>query len=191
METRSRLNNLRLVGLPEGAEGTDTCVFLERWIPEMLGAPVLQSPLVLERSHRIGQRRDPNASPKTLVMKFLNFKDAINLIKAARAKKEVLHRNQQVRFYPDLATGVHKHWKKFNIVGSEPAPETSVSPAPTSSQRQTRPQPSTVPPLWWDSSMSASAIHAFTLASTLPARATDTSFLASAAATISPHPGLK
>lgn len=29
-ETRSRLNNLRLVELPEGAEGQDTCSFLEK-----------------------------------------------------------------------------------------------------------------------------------------------------------------
>ena len=29
MELRSRLNNLRLVNLPEGAEGSDTCLFLE------------------------------------------------------------------------------------------------------------------------------------------------------------------
>lgn len=35
LETRSRLNNLRLVGLPEGAEGHDPCAFLEKWIPEV------------------------------------------------------------------------------------------------------------------------------------------------------------
>ncbi len=36
LETRSRLNNLRLVRLPEGAEGQDPCSFLEKWIPEVL-----------------------------------------------------------------------------------------------------------------------------------------------------------
>lgn len=35
METKSRLNNLRLVNLPKGAEGLDPCSFLEGWIPEV------------------------------------------------------------------------------------------------------------------------------------------------------------
>lgn len=36
LENISQLNNLRLVGLPEGAEGQDPCSFLEKWIPEAL-----------------------------------------------------------------------------------------------------------------------------------------------------------
>lgn len=36
LEARSRRPNLRLVNLPEGAEGEDTCAFLESWIPEAL-----------------------------------------------------------------------------------------------------------------------------------------------------------
>lgn len=37
METRSRLNNIRLVNLPEGAENPDLCAFLEGWLPDTLG----------------------------------------------------------------------------------------------------------------------------------------------------------
>ena len=36
-ENRSRRNNLRLINLPEGAEGRDAASFLERWLPEVLG----------------------------------------------------------------------------------------------------------------------------------------------------------
>lgn len=55
LEARSRLNNLRLVNLPEGAEGRDICAFLEKWIPEALENEGLQSSITLERAHRIGQ----------------------------------------------------------------------------------------------------------------------------------------
>lgn len=34
METQSRLNNWRLVGLPGGAKGPDPCSFLEAWMPD-------------------------------------------------------------------------------------------------------------------------------------------------------------
>lgn len=62
METRSRLNNLRLVGVPEDAEGSDPCSFLEQWIPE---PPPLQSPLVMEGAHRAG--------PKQIVFTAVSF----------------------------------------------------------------------------------------------------------------------
>lgn len=65
METRSRLNNLRLVNLPEGAEGSDACSFLENWIPEVLDMGPQRSPIVMERAHRVGPRRDADASPRT------------------------------------------------------------------------------------------------------------------------------
>lgn len=36
LEARSRSSNLRLVNMPEKAEGDDACCFLEKWIPEAL-----------------------------------------------------------------------------------------------------------------------------------------------------------
>lgn len=38
------------------------------------------------------------------------------VIKAAREKKDILYKNQQVRFYNDLATEVQKQWRQFNSV---------------------------------------------------------------------------
>ncbi len=44
MEDRSRGNNVRLVGLPEGAEGSDAAGFLRdnlsRWIPSLGGRDI-------------------------------------------------------------------------------------------------------------------------------------------------------
>lgn len=88
LEARSRLNNLRLVNLPEGAEGKDTAAFLEKWIPEALGT-TLQSAVVLERAHRIGQMRDARAPLRTLIMRFHNYKDKMEIMAAVRAKKEI------------------------------------------------------------------------------------------------------
>lgn len=39
LETRSRRSNLRLINLLEGAEGDDTCAFLESWLPDTLELP--------------------------------------------------------------------------------------------------------------------------------------------------------
>lgn len=119
LETRSRLNNLRLVNLPEGAEGQDLCSFLEKWIPEILDAATPQSSVVIERAHRIGPMRDTKAPPRTLIMKFLNYKDKQAVFAATRAKKDIRYKDQQVRFYLDLATGIHQLRKQFDPVRQE------------------------------------------------------------------------
>lgn len=117
LETRSRRSNLRLVNLPEGAEGEDACAFLESWLPEALNLGPLRTALTLERAHRVGQKGTSNtAAPRTLIMKFLNYKDKTTVIRAARAKGQTLFKNHPVRFYEDLATGVHKKQKEFDGV---------------------------------------------------------------------------
>lgn len=117
LEDRSRRSNLRLVHLPEGAEGNDACSFLEQWLPDALEMGPLRSPLVIERAHRIaGPRSDPNAPPRALIMKFLNFRDKESVMKAARAKGRVLYKSRPVMFFPDLSTEVHKRRRRFDSV---------------------------------------------------------------------------
>uniref|UniRef100_A0A087YRQ6 L1 transposable element RRM domain-containing protein n=1 Tax=Poecilia formosa TaxID=48698 RepID=A0A087YRQ6_POEFO len=116
LETRSRLNNLRLVNLPEGAEGSDLCAFLEKWIPEALGSEKLQTSLSLERAHRLGPRKDGASRPRALIMKFLNFREKQAVIRVAREKKDIFYKDKRVHFYPDLATGLHQQRKKFDPI---------------------------------------------------------------------------
>lgn len=116
LETRSRRNNLRLVGVPEGEEGADTCGFLENWITDVLELNTSRSPLVIERAHRIGPKRKPEEPPRTLIMCFLNYKQKDMVLRAARSKKDILYKNKRVRFYEDVATEVHKQQKKFGEV---------------------------------------------------------------------------
>lgn len=49
LEGRSRWNNIRLVGLPEGSEGSRTTEFIAQLLQELLG---LDSQPVLDRAHR-------------------------------------------------------------------------------------------------------------------------------------------
>ena len=116
LECRSRRNNIRLVGLPEKTEGQDATAFLEKWIPEALSMEPREG-LVVERAHRIGA--PPNndsrtARPRTLIMKFLNFKDRERVLKAARTKGQVLYQNKPVRFYVDLSAGVHRMQRDYD-----------------------------------------------------------------------------
>ena len=116
LETRSRRSNLRLVNLPEGVEGEDACAFLENWLPDALELPLGRTKLTVERAHRIEPSAHNNPSPRTLIMKFLNFMDKELVTRAAKTKREVRYKNQTVRFYQDVASGVHKKQKEFDKV---------------------------------------------------------------------------
>ncbi|KAI4900281.1 hypothetical protein NFI96_008911 [Prochilodus magdalenae] len=113
LEMRSRRNNLRMVGLPEGAEGSDACTFLENWIQEVTE---VENRVVIERAHRVGPKKDANAPPRTLIMRFLNDRDRHMVLQAIRTKRNIFYKKQQVRFYPDLAEGVLKQRREFDSV---------------------------------------------------------------------------
>ena len=40
------------------------------------------------------------------MVKCLNYKDRENILRAARAKKEVMYKNSRIRFLPDLSAEV-------------------------------------------------------------------------------------
>lgn len=50
-----------------------------------------------------------------MIMKFLNDRDKVAALRAARAKKQIFYKDRQVRFYPDLAAEVHRKQKLRNV----------------------------------------------------------------------------
>lgn len=116
-ENRGRRNNLRLIGLPEKAEGQDMCTFLEGWLPRALGTDTFPSPLVIERAHRIGRHNvGQDSKPRAVIMRFLNFREKENAMRAARRQRTVKFENHNVRFYPDLSAEIHRQRKPFDAV---------------------------------------------------------------------------
>lgn len=59
---------------------------------------------------------DNAAQPRALIMRFLNYQEKQAVIRAAREKKDVFYKEQRVRFYPNLATGIHQLQKKFDPI---------------------------------------------------------------------------
>lgn len=49
----NRRSNVRLISLPDNAEGRDVCAFLEKWIPEVLGVESFPAFIFIEKAHRV------------------------------------------------------------------------------------------------------------------------------------------
>lgn len=111
LECRSRRNNVRILGIPEKEEGSDPRSYMEKWIADNLDIP---SP-VLERAHRITSQK-PDSAPRTFIVKCLNYKDKESILRAARGKKEVMYKENKIRFLPDLSTEVYKQQRQYDLV---------------------------------------------------------------------------
>ncbi|KAJ1149741.1 hypothetical protein NDU88_002546 [Pleurodeles waltl] len=56
LEDRSRRNNVRFLGFPEGIEGTDILTYLRDTLPK-LADTTFDPPLEFQRAHRLGLKR--------------------------------------------------------------------------------------------------------------------------------------
>ncbi len=83
IEDRSRRNNVRLVGLPEVAEGSDMAGFLRinlsKWIPSLKGRNI-----EIDQAHCVYDGRKNSDRPCTLIFRVLRWHDRSEILKGAR-----------------------------------------------------------------------------------------------------------
>ena len=104
LECRSRRNNLRITGIPEKEEGTNSCAFIEKWFSETVNVP---SPGV-ERTHHISSQNRYINAPQTFIVKFLDYRDKEKILRAPRAKGQIMYKDNVIRFHQDLSAEVYK-----------------------------------------------------------------------------------
>ncbi len=104
MEDKSRRNNVRLVGLPEGIEGSDVAGFLRvnlsKWIPSLKGHNI-----ETDRAHRVYDGRKNSDRPHTLIFCVLRWHDRSEILKGARQAYPVkcMQDNVTLLFFPDFS----------------------------------------------------------------------------------------
>ncbi|KAJ1215238.1 hypothetical protein NDU88_002847 [Pleurodeles waltl] len=103
LEDRSRRNNIRLLGFPEGIEGTDTLSYL-RDILLKLTDKTFDPPLEFETVHRLGpKRQDGKGRPRPIVACLLRHEQAHQLLQAARAQGPLRLGTLEIRLSADFS----------------------------------------------------------------------------------------
>lgn len=92
------------------------CAFLEDWLPKVLSDTFSVAPII-ERAHRVGQI-NPNCptAPRTIVMKFLNYKDREKTLRATRKLIEIKYGDQRFNHFPDLSAETHQQQRRFDAL---------------------------------------------------------------------------
>lgn len=116
-ENRNRRNNLRIVGLVEGAEGKCPTEFIEGLLRSLLPGAQFSPFYAVERAHRIPPKPGPpGAPPHTFILKFLNFRDRDEVLRADRVQGEIRHQNNKLLIFPDYSVETQKLRRSFDQV---------------------------------------------------------------------------
>lgn len=113
LEDYSRLNNVRVMGIPEKAEGGDMMGFVLGLLSVQLGLDV-DIGFEIERVHRVGQAEEGRT--RHVLIRFLRFSAREAVLAAAREKEEVKWDDKKLSFFQDLSHEVLQQRKKFDDV---------------------------------------------------------------------------
>ena len=117
LENRGRRKNVRVIGLPEDAEGSNPTKFFESWIPDLLGLETKAGRMKIERAHRtLAPKPGPNQRPRPVLIRFHNFADKQRVLDAARRSGTVRYQESSIMFFQDLSAVVLRKRKGFDDV---------------------------------------------------------------------------
>lgn len=107
LESCLRRNNIRIYGIPEDTEGSNLQDFIESFIKTEL--QLQDTDLYIQRCHRaFGPKPPQNASPRSVVVYFLENRTKELVLRSAWKKKEIRHDQQRVYFDQDYPAEIQK-----------------------------------------------------------------------------------
>ncbi|KAK7883962.1 hypothetical protein WMY93_027085 [Mugilogobius chulae] len=118
LENRSRRDNIRIINLKEGTEGTNPIQFFETWLPSFLGLdkrPSAVTRIKMDRAHRSFWSLQ-GARPRPVVIKLHNSRDKQRIMAAVKAAPVLEHDGQRITINQDLSSAVREKRRAFNAV---------------------------------------------------------------------------
>uniref|UniRef100_A0AAV2KQQ8 Uncharacterized protein n=1 Tax=Knipowitschia caucasica TaxID=637954 RepID=A0AAV2KQQ8_KNICA len=116
-EGRSRLNNIRVVGVPEGSEDSRPTVFVAKLLQGLLGLDVEP---VLDRAHRTLRPKPKDGElPRPFVVRVNMFQQRCVILQKAGSSGPLFYKGKRVSIFPDFTTSVAKKRAAFAKVKKE------------------------------------------------------------------------
>uniref|UniRef100_H3A1Z4 L1 transposable element RRM domain-containing protein n=1 Tax=Latimeria chalumnae TaxID=7897 RepID=H3A1Z4_LATCH len=113
LENRSRRNNLRILGFPEGVEDGNPVKFLREILPELLDLEEGQL-LEIERAHHtLATRPMPEQHPRAFIVKFLCYPTRELFLHLARNKSQIKWKDHRISLFPDWSRDLQQKRQCF------------------------------------------------------------------------------
>lgn len=108
LENKSRQNNIRIYRVREGAEGDDAVGFIKSVLVEKLEIPADMIHIVAAHRSPIQKPAREDATPRSFVVRFLQWNIRQKVLQAAWSKKEVKVGEDRIYFSQDFSSKIQK-----------------------------------------------------------------------------------
>lgn len=109
LENRSRRNNLRVMGLPEGYEGGAVSAFMSKFLVDLLQDDSFKTAPELDRAHRTLRAKPTDGErPRPIIIRFLCFQQREQVLTIARRKGQLIYQGHRIFIFPDLSNALAK-----------------------------------------------------------------------------------
>lgn len=117
LEGRSRRNNIKIVGIPEGEEKGRPTEFVTGLIPKLFGESNFSQPVTVDRAHRVPlPRRSTDAKrPRTIIARIHFYQEKEMLLRLSR-QQELTYNDLRVFVFPDYTAEVMAQRRAFREV---------------------------------------------------------------------------
>lgn len=118
LEGRSRGNNVKFVGIPQGEEKGNLTEFVSALIPKLLGETHFPKPVIVDRAHRSQQPKPvegasgPSARPCTIIARVHHYQEKEKIIRLAR-QQSLKYGAHKVFIFPDYTAEVMEQRRGF------------------------------------------------------------------------------
>uniref|UniRef100_A0A671SCF4 L1 transposable element RRM domain-containing protein n=1 Tax=Sinocyclocheilus anshuiensis TaxID=1608454 RepID=A0A671SCF4_9TELE len=114
LENYSRRNNIRIVGMKEGSEGSDPVKFFSEWLPKILGTQHSSEQLDIEQAHRtLNPVPNPDKPPRPILVRLLRYQDREKILRLAKQKGEITMDGRRISIFPDMSPDLAKRCKQM------------------------------------------------------------------------------
>lgn len=111
LEGRSRRQNIRLVGIEEGKEGSNARQFCATALKEILGLEEIPR---LDRCHRsLAERPPPEAKPRPFIIRVHHGDVKDSILRISSQKRQLSYQGKRVHIFPDFPPEVTKKRAAF------------------------------------------------------------------------------
>lgn len=117
LENRSRRQNIRLIGIPEGAEANKPTDFVAKFLIEVLGDENFDGPILIDRAHRsLAPKPRAGERPRPMIARLHYYSDKEKIMLMSRTKGRLLFEGSPVHIFPDMSPEVGRQRAAFNPV---------------------------------------------------------------------------
>ena len=120
LESRSRRQNIRVLGLPESTESGRPTEFFSDLLREVFGSETLPAPPEVDRAHRsLNAKPVPGQRPRPVILRLHRYQTKYLLIRESRRRGKLEFRGKPIQIVEDYSPEVQSQRAEYRDVMAE------------------------------------------------------------------------